>query len=63
MVGIKNMKMPKDCFSCQFCTEGTYAEYCNFGSTMQNIDHNEGRPTWCPLVEINAVGEQICSKY
>ena len=64
---IKGMEMPKDCRECKMLTY-----YSTSGCSMCDITGNalarnfkpisfDGRPDWCPLVEIpEPYGEHLC---
>lgn len=55
MVAIKNMKMPKSCWNCNFCynRNGYYCEISHNLLAREVADiPSENRPTDCPLVEI-----------
>ena len=56
-VYIKDMEMPGCCAECDFCmglsvASGDYIYYCVEDVYVPNEIVMEGRPDWCPLVEI-----------
>ena len=56
---IKDMEMPKNCDECPcyYETEGAWQNECQVLREERAI--SEGRPSWCPLVEIPPHGRLI----
>lgn len=56
---IKNMEMPKSCYTCQFC-DNYEGSFCLATNNEHQIDHMTAirrRPKWCPLVEVKPHGD------
>lgn len=57
-VYIKDMEMPKNCRECNFCNEINFEGYlwfdfyCRARDKSFDLDKNEDKPNWCPLVEV-----------
>lgn len=59
MIAIKNMKkMPEDCTYCP-CFDGEYDKCKAPGCWEKGSCYWEGRPDWCPLIEIPPHGALI----
>ena len=56
---IKDMEMPKNCDECPcyYETEGAWQNECQV--LREECAISEGRPSWCPLVEIPPHGRLI----
>jgi hypothetical protein len=55
MVAIKNTKMPKGCWSCNFCYDNKGCYYCAINNNLlasSIVDIPSERPSDCPLVEV-----------
>ena len=59
MIGIKGMKMPKNCKQCPLVDYGDLHEdeLCCAKEDREFISNGENRPEWCPLVEIEERSE------
>ena len=65
MIAIKDYKMPVDCQSCF----GRGAIWCRFDESDRIVvpahpdESFEGRPDWCPLVDVPDMNVGKCSEF
>ena len=55
MIGIKDMKMPKNCKECPLTDYGDGHEDVICCPKEKVTSNGKDRPEWCPLVEIETV--------
>ena len=50
---IKGIEMPKNCYECpcSYWTEGVHHDFCQVVGYDSNIERQNNRPSWCPLIE------------
>ena len=60
-VYIKGMEMPATCQECEFAVPGVDSAYCerHEKTAMDFSVAENGRPNWCPLVEVPPNGRLI----
>ncbi len=60
-VYIKEMEMPATCQECEFAVPGVDSAYCerHEKTAMDFSVAENGRPNWCPLVEVPTHGDLI----
>lgn len=62
---IKDMEMPKSCKTCNFCNEINFEGYlwfdfyCRAKDKSFDLNKNEDKPDWCPLIEVEFNEEQF----
>lgn len=55
---IKNLDVPKSCSECHFHQSG-YPDWCDFPTTIKDLDQTDVRPHWCPLIPVASHGRLI----
>jgi len=55
---IKGMKMPKNCYDCEFRQSG-YPDWCDLSITSRDVYNTSIRQKWCPLIELHDHGNLI----
>jgi len=55
---IKGMKMPKNCYDCEFRQSG-YPDWCDLSITCRDVYNTSIRQKWCPLIELPDHGDLI----
>lgn len=56
MIGIKGMKMPRDCWDCDltYDSRNGYTKCSVTGQVLYPMDSRDTRPDECPLTEIDS---------
>lgn len=60
MICITDISMPRGCFECpcqQYSVHGEYDPFCKAVETEPTVTDEEGRPAWCPLIEVPDIPE------
>lgn len=65
MIAIKDVKMPRGCYECQFADESIRMDcdyYCQAVKEKPDVHYGFNRPDWCPLVDVPDMNIGKCSE-
>ena len=66
MIAIKDFKMPRGCYECQFADESIRMDcdyYCQAAKEKPDVQYGLNKPDWCPLVDVPDMNVGNCSEF